>query len=360
MRLKKLSIINYKNISGKDFDFAPKINALVGNNGVGKTNVLDAIYHLAFGKSYFNGLTFTNIKSGEDFFVLDGFFEKDEREEHIVCGLKKQQRKIINRNGKAYERLSEHLGLISAVIISPTDTDLINEYSEIRRKWMDQIICESDKTYLHKLINYNKALEQRNALLKSFSGSQSFNPDFLDFYDRILIEEGIYIAQARANFIHRLNPILEAFYADISNSSEAVSLSYKSDFIEKAPKEVLSNSLQKDRQLQYTTKGTHKDDLLFLMSQQPIKQFASQGQQKSFLIALKLAQFSFIKEQCKHTPILLLDDIFDKLDEQRVSQLIHLVSSHQFGQIFISDTHPRRIESILEAVGLPFQIFLLQ
>ncbi len=359
MILKKISILNYKNFDTKTFQFDSKINCFVGPNGVGKTNILDAIYHLSFGKSYFNPIATQNIKHNEDFFVVDGLYEINEREEKIIVSLKKGQKKIIKRNGKAYERFSNHIGLLPLVIISPTDRDLITEGSETRRKFIDGIISQNDKTYLQNLIKYNKVLAQRNALLKYFALNSTFNSDTLDIYNEQLNKLGHLIFNKRDTFLKEFVPIFKAQYKIISNNNETVNLVYKSDLFKTELNKLLDNNLNKDRALQYTSVGIHKDDLSFEIDQYSIKKFGSQGQQKSFLIALKLAQFDFIKAQSGINPILLLDDIFDKLDAQRVSQIITLVDDENFGQIFISDTHPERTEKAIKQVHQTYQIFNL-
>jgi len=359
MFLKKLSLINYKNFESNSFDFNQKINCLVGNNGVGKTNVLDAIYHLSFGKSYFNPVATQNIKHGEDFFVIDGLYEKADRDENIICSLKRGQKKMVKRNGKPYEKLSEHIGFLPLVIISPADRDLIIEGSDIRRKFMDSVISQSNKSYLQNLINYNKVLSQRNSLLKYFALNSTFDADTLSIYNDQMHELGSQIYAERRKFLEAFLPIFMTRYNAISNEKEIVNISYKSQLHEKDFRSLLDESLAKDKVLQYTSVGIHKDDLLFTIETYPIKKFGSQGQQKSFLIALKLAQFDFIKNLANVTPILLLDDIFDKLDEQRVAQIMSLVNHDDFGQIFISDTHVERTETIVKEIHQSYEIFKL-
>jgi len=359
MFLKKLSLINYKNFDSQVFEFDTKTNCFVGPNGVGKTNVLDAIYHLSFGKGYFNPLATQNIKHGEDFFVVDGEFEKFEREEKIVCSLKKGMKKIIKRNGKAYERLSDHIGLLPLVIISPADRDLIIEGSDTRRKFVDGVISQSDKNYLQTLIKYNKVLVQRNSLLKYFVANHTFDASTLSVYDEQLHGYGTEIFKKRLEFIEAFTPIFKEQYSVISGGNEEVGLSYDSKLHDNDLLTLLSNNIEKDRVLQYTSVGVHKDDLNFQIEGYPIKKFGSQGQQKSFLIALKFAQFHFIKKQAKTTPILLLDDIFDKLDESRVAQIVGMVDNENFGQIFISDTHAERTEEVVKNIHQSYKIFKL-
>ncbi len=340
-------------------EFDPVINCLVGDNGVGKTNILDAIYHLAFGKSYFNPVSTQNIKHATDFFVIEGEFEKDERPEKIICSFKRGMKKVIKRNGKAYEKFSEHIGFLPLVIISPSDRDLIIEGSDTRRKFMDGVISQSDKQYLQDLIKYNKVLVQRNSLLKYFVANNTFDPDTLSIYNGQLNELGTNIHEKRLAFITSFLPIFKEQYAHISEKDEQINLSYESQLSDKSLLELLEGAVEKDRVLQYTSVGIHKDDLQFTIAGHPIKKFGSQGQQKSFLIALKLAQFHFIKEQAGTTPILLLDDIFDKLDEHRVSQIVSLVDKESFGQLFISDTHAQRTENVVKNIRQSYKIFTL-
>ncbi len=359
MILKSVSLLNYKNFDSKSFTFNEKINCIVGNNGIGKTNVLDAIYHLSFGKSYFNPVASQNIKHGEEFFVINGEYAKEDKLEKIVVSLKRGQKKVIKRNGKAYEKFSEHIGFLPLVIISPADRNLIIEGSDTRRKFIDSVISQSDKTYLNHLINYNKVLAQRNALLKYFALNHTFNADTLEVYNGQLTEYGTHIFEKRHAFLETFIPIFKERHDAISNGNETVDLVYKSHLFEDNLTTLLENTLSKDRALQYTNVGIHKDDLNFNIETHPIKKFGSQGQQKSFLIALKLAQFDFIKAQSGVNPILLLDDIFDKLDEQRVSQIIKLVDNENFGQLFISDTHAERTENAVKQVHQSYEVFKL-
>lgn len=359
MLLNKLSLLNYKNFETETFSFDPKINCFVGHNGVGKTNVLDAIYHLSFGKSYFNPITSQNIKHGEDFFVVEGEYEKETGSEKILVSAKRGQKKIIKRNAKAYEKFSEHIGFLPLVIISPSDRDLITEGSDTRRKFIDGVISQGDSKYLHTLLNYNKVLAQRNSLLKYFAANNTHNQDTVDIYNEQLHQYGTEIFNKRNQFLEDFTPIFLNRYRAISSGSETVSLAYSSQLKEKDLLLLLQENALKDKLSQYTNFGIHKDDLSFEIDKHPIKKFGSQGQQKSYLIALKLAQFDFIKQQSKVNPILLLDDIFDKLDEQRVEQIINLVHDENFGQLFISDTHADRTENVIKKVGQSYKMFKL-
>ncbi len=359
MYLKKISLFNYKNFSEANFEFDTKINCFVGKNGIGKTNVLDAIYHVSYGKSYFNPLAVQNIKHGEEFFVIDAELEKENRAEQIVCSLKKGQKKILKRNGKVYDKFSDHIGFVPLVIISPADRDLIIEGSETRRKFMDSVISQLDAIYLQQLIQHQKIISQRNALLKYFALNHVFDNDTLSIYNKQLNEFAQSIFEKRKSFIGEFIPIFNKHHQAITDSQETVQLVYESHLFENDLLTLLQENLSKDKALQYTSVGVHKDDLSFEIDSHPIKKFGSQGQQKSFLIALKLAQFEFLKKQSGVKPILLFDDIFDKLDESRVAKIVEMVNSDTFGQLFISDTHPERTETIVKSTHQSYKIFNL-
>jgi DNA replication and repair protein RecF len=359
MYLQKLSLVNFKNLESQSFDFQQKINCFVGNNGVGKTNILDAIYYLSFAKSYFNSVAGQNIRHGEAFFMIEGDYVLNDRTEKIVCSLKKGQKKVLKRNGKNYEKFSEHIGQLPLVIISPADRDLVTEGSDTRRKFIDGVISQQNKNYLKDILSYNKVLTQRNALLKYFAANRTFDALNLEVYNEQLSEYGARIYKVRKAFLEKFIPIFNEKYQIISDDKESVNLVYKSQLNDFSIKELLQKSLEKDKMLQYTSSGIHKDDLSFEIGEYPIKKFGSQGQQKSYLIALKFAQFEFIKQQTNVLPILLLDDIFDKLDEGRVLQIINLVDNDEFGQIFITDTHSERTENIVKQSNKPYQIFKL-
>jgi len=359
MILKSLSLINYKNFDAINFDFDARINCFVGNNGMGKTNILDAIYHLSFGKSYFNPITSQNIKHDTDFFVIDGHYHRKERTEKVIISAKKGVKKVIKRNGKAYDTFAEHIGFLPLVIISPADRDLITEGSTARRKFIDGVIAQSDSKYLNTLLKYNKVLSQRNSLLKYFAANQTFDTTTLQIYNEQLHEYGTLIHHQRAAFLERFTPIFKERYKTISGGQEAIGLQYQSKLATSKLLDLLQHNSTRDRALQYTSVGIHKDDLSFEISGYPIKKFGSQGQQKSFLIALKLAQFDFIKAQSGVAPILLLDDIFDKLDAQRVAHIINLVALGNFGQLFISDTHADRTENIISDISQSYKIIKL-
>jgi DNA replication and repair protein RecF len=359
MYLKTLNLINYKNFKNQTFEFNSKVNCFVGSNGVGKTNILDAIYHLSFGKSYFNPIASQNIKHGEDFFVVDGRYLKDLKEEKIIVSLKKGGKKVIKRNSKSYNRFSDHIGLLPLVIISPVDRDLITEGSDLRRKFIDGVISQNDKIYLDQIIRYNKILFQRNSLLKQFYLSRTFDHDTIEIYDEQLSKIGNLIFNKRKEFLELFSPIFFEKYSIISNNKEKVNLNYKSQLKNHRLQDLLISNIEKDKVLQYTSAGTHKDDIEFLIGNYPIKKFGSQGQQKSFLIALKLAQYEVLKAKSGNSPILLLDDIFDKLDSKRVKQIIKMVNDSNFGQLFISDTDAKRTENVVKSAHDNYEIFKL-
>ena len=359
MYLKHLSLTQYKNINSKTFEFNPKINCFIGNNGIGKSNILDAIYHLAFGKSYFNPIATQNIKIGTEFFVIDGIYERDGREEKIVCFLKKGYKKVMKRNGKIYDKLSDHIGLIPTVIISPADQDLISEGSNTRRKFMDGIIAQTDSLFLQNLLEYNKILTQRNALLKFFALNNTFDSETLKVYNKQLTDRSHPIFEKRKNFMESYIPVFNQRYQKISEGNEKICLNYESDLHKSKHNILLKDSIEKDKILRHTSTGIHKDDISFLLDEKSIKRFGSQGQQKTLLVALKLAQFDFLKKRIGGSPILLLDDAFDKLDQKRVTQIVSLVDQKDFGQIFITDTHEERTIQALNEIKSTYEIFKL-
>lgn len=359
MFLKQLSLINFKNYASFEGNFSEKINCFVGNNGMGKTNLLDAIYYLSFCKSFFNSIDSQNIKHNEGFFMLQGVFNKFDEEIEVHCGIKRNQKKVFKRNKKEYERLSDHIGQFPLVMISPGDAELINGSSEVRRKFLDSIISQYDKVYLDKLISYNQVLKQRNALLKQFHESRSFDSETLEIWDEQLIIHGKVIIDIRENFLKQFIPLFNRYYQFISESKEEVTLTYENSLAEKDFKTALITCLPRDRALHYTTVGPHKDDLDFNINGFSLKKYASQGQQKSYLLALKLAQLEFIKDRKNTKPLLLLDDVYDKLDEARFTKLIEMVSSKDFGQVFITDTHADRMQDLFNSKQIDHKVFLV-
>ena len=360
MHLRKLSLTNFKNYSQSDYSFSEKINCFVGNNGVGKTNLLDAIHYLSFCKSYFNPIDSQNIRHEEDFFAIHGIYVRnDQSQEQVQCIQKRNHRKKFLLNKKEYEKLADHIGNFPLVMISPYDRDLINEGSDVRRRYIDSVICQFDKFYLDDLINYNKALGQRNALLKLFAERQTFDPITLEIWDRQMVYLGKKIYDKRRDFIDRFLPIFQHYFSFISVGDETVSIEYQSQLSDGDFGSMLNSSVQRDRLAQYSTTGTHKDDLDFAISGYPVKKYGSQGQQKSFVIAIKLAQFDYTRNIKGFKPVLLLDDIFDKLDDLRVEQLIKLVSENNFGQVFITDTSEVRIRKIFDSMRIDHKIFII-
>ncbi len=360
MFLKKLSIINFKNFEQAELLFDEEANCFAGDNGAGKTNLLDAIYYLSFCKSYFNPVDSQNIRYDAPLFMVQGDFILDEREEKISCGLKRNQRKVFRRNENEYQRLADHIGIFPAVMISPYDIELITGGSEERRKLIDSIISQYDRIYLDDLINYNKALTQRNALLRQFSRQNHFDMATLEIWDETLLSTGKKLFKKRQAFITNFTPLFNSHYRFVSGEREEVAVVYDSHHHLPDFEEHFRGALQRDRILEYTTVGIHKDDLIFTMNGHPAKRFSSQGQQKSFLVALKLAQFDFIKKVKGLFPLLLLDDIFDKLDDFRMNRLMELVSHDNFGQIFITDTHPERVKNIFKQINKPVRIFSIE
>jgi DNA replication and repair protein RecF len=360
MYIRDLSVVNYKNLAQADLHFSAKLNCFVGKNGVGKTNILDCLYYLSFCKSYFNLPDNQNIRHDEDFFVLQGKYEIQGQPEDIYCGFKTGHKKKFRRGKKEYERLSDHIGLLPLVMISPSDSILIQGGSEERRRFMDSVISQYDRPYLDLLLKYNRALLQRNNLLKTFASSNIFDPDSLEIWDEQLIANGEKIHRKRKEFISDLLPVFQKYYEYISDKHETVKLEYQSQLNNGDFRQMICEAVSKDRILQYSTTGIHKDDLDLKIGDYPIKRLGSQGQNKTYLISLKFAQYDFIRSVNKADPILLLDDIFDKLDSSRVEKIVKLVSENSFGQIFITDTNREHLDSIIrEAGGTDYHIFLV-
>ena len=355
MILKRLSILNYKNIEQADLEFSPNVNCFIGQNGMGKTNLLDAIYYLSFCKSATNPIDSQVMRHEADFFVVQGLYETSQGdEEEIYCGMKRRQKKTFKRNKKAYQRFSEHVGFIPLVMVSPSDNELILGGSEERRRFMDVAISQHDKEYLAQLINYDKALQQRNALLK-----QEEEPDaeLLGLWEEMMAQTGEIIYQRRKEFIEGLTPIFQHFYGQISGENETVSLAYSSHGERGSLLATIRNGRAKDRIMGYSLHGVHKDDLVMQLGGYPIKREGSQGQNKTYLIALKLAQFDYLRRLGSKVPILLLDDIFDRLDASRVEQIIRLVSSDTFGQIFITDVNRGHLDRIVSAATGDYKLY---
>lgn len=357
MHLKRLSLTNFKNYLQADLEFSPRINCFVGNNGVGKTNILDAVHYLSLTKSFFNNIDSVNISHNEDFFLIQGVFNRNEEEDKIICSFHRQKQKTLKRNSREYQRLSDHVGKYPVVMISPADSSLIIEGSEERRKFMNKIISQYSPGYLESVLNYNKALQQRNRLLKDFNLKSDYDPETLSVWNAQLAKYGNHVFRERMLLIGELGPVFQQYYSMISGEKEKVSLAYKSHLSKGDFFDALKHAVKKDLSLEYTTIGIHKDELSFEMDGYPVRSLGSQGQQKSFLVALKLAKFEYIKSKAGFSPILLLDDIFDKFDADRVARIIRLVGNQRFGQIFITDTHQDRLEVILNELDAEYKLF---
>lgn len=356
MWLKRISILNYKNLEQVELSFSRKMNCIIGKNGMGKTNLLDAVYYLSFCKSATNPVDSQNIRHEQDFFVIQGMYETDLQEpEEVYCGLKRKQKKQFKRNKKEYTRLSDHIGLIPLVMVSPSDSQLIAGGSEERRRFMDVVISQFDREYLDALIRYNKALVQRNTLLKSVLEPEE---ELMTVWEEMMAATGSVVYQKRKAFIDEFIPVFQSYYAFISQDREQVSLSYESHAAQGELLQLIRESRQRDRIMGYSLKGVHKDDLVMQLGDFPIKREGSQGQNKTYLIALKLAQFEFLKRTgSQTTPLVLLDDIFDKLDALRVEQIVKLVAGDSFGQIFITDTNRDHLDKILKKIEGDYKLF---
>ena len=358
MILKRISILNYKNLEEVELGFSAKLNCFFGLNGMGKTNLLDAVYFLSFCKSSGNPIDSQNIRHEQDFFVIQGFYEaEDGTPEEIYCGMKRRSKKQFKRNKKEYSRFSDHIGFLPLVMVSPADSELIAGGSEERRRFMDVVISQYDKEYLEALIRYNKALAQRNALLKS---EFSVEEELFLVWEEMMAQAGAIVFQKREAFIREFIPIFQSFYSFISQDKEVVGLSYESHARDASLLEVLKQSRERDKIMGFSLRGIHKDELNMLLGEFPIKKEGSQGQNKTYLVALKLAQFDFLKRTGWTVPLLLLDDIFDKLDASRVEQIVKLVAGDNFGQIFITDTNRGHLDRILHKVGSDYKIFRVE
>lgn len=356
MILDRLSILNYKNITEAELSFSPKVNCFIGQNGEGKTNLLDAIFFLSFCRSSVNPVDSQCIQHDKEFFVLQGNYRMDGGDmENLYCGLKRGRKKSFKRNKKEYQRLSDHIGLIPLVLVSPSDSDLISGGSEDRRRFMDLVISQYNKEYMVCLMKYQQALQQRNTLLKMEEEPDS---DVLSLWEEMMAQTGEIIYRCRRDFIQEFTPIFQSYYQEIAQNKEEVALCYVSHGDRGPLLPTIQNGRAKDRIMGYSLHGVHKDDLEMRLGEYPIKREGSQGQNKTFLIALKLAQFSFLKRASqKETPLLLLDDIFDKLDSTRVEQIVRLVAGNNFGQIFITDTNRDHLDHILSQMGQDYTLF---
>jgi len=358
MWLKQLAALNFKNYAEATLHFAPEVNAFTGPNGAGKTNLLDAIHYLSLCKSFFNPIDSQQIRRDADWFMVQGEFDKEGQPDTVACSLKRNQKKQFKKNKKAYTRLADHIGLFPLVMISPSDSAIVTDGSEERRRFVDNVISQTDLAYLDGVIAYNKCLVQRNSLLKQATKRGKLDNSLLEVLDMQLVELGVPIFEKRQAFMAEFIPEFDSHYRFLTETAETVSLVYESQLMRGSFATLLAQHLDRDRLLERTTAGIHKDDLLFTIhGDMPLKKFGSQGQQKSFLIALKLAQYSFLHRRKGFKPLLLLDDIFDKLDDQRTRKLMQMVSADDFGQIFLTDTDSMRIKRIFEEINRNVRIF---
>ena len=359
MQLNKLSIINYKNIEAATLDLSAKLNCFIGHNGEGKTNLLDAVYYLSFCRSTFNPKDSEVMRHDADYFVLEGDYTTDGGDkEQVYCGMKRGTKKHFKRNKKEYKRLSMHIGQVPLIFVSPADATLIDGGSEERRRLMDVVISQYDTPYIEDLNRYNKALQQRNKLLK-----QEEEPDstLMELLEIQMAEYGEAIYKKRAAFVEELTPVFQRIYQTICENREQVSLEYVSHCQRGSLLDVIRRDRAKDRIMGYSLHGIHKDDLVMKLGDYPIRREGSQGQNKTYVLALKLAQFDFLRRTSgNNTPLLLLDDIFDKLDSSRVEQIVRLVSGDDFGQIFITDTNRDHLDKILQGSSFSYKIFSVE
>lgn len=347
MWLQELNILNYKNIREARLHFAEKLNCFVGLNGQGKTNVLDAIYLLSFAKSAYNATDSQNITHGEEMAMVQGEYVGEEivvGEEPLTisCGIKRGQKKQFRRGKKDYKRLIDHIGLLPLVMVSPQDSGLIEEGSDERRRFLDVVISQYDRVYLEQLTAYNSLVKQRNALLKQYAEAEQVVWDLFEVLEMQMVGHAEYIYEARKAFVERFVPLFEEMYGEISGGAEPVSLRYVSQLAERDLTEAFRRTRERDLMLGWTSQGVHKDDIEMLLDTYPLRRVGSQGQQKTYLLAMKLAQALYLGK-----PILLLDDIFDKLDSERVERIVRIVNSERFGQIFITDTDRQHLTDIL-------------
>ena len=360
MILNDIKIFNFKNISSFEEEFSQGLNCFTGPNGVGKTNILDAIHYLSFTKSYFNTLDLKNIRHDEDYFAIHGQYTVNNNLYKISCIQKDNQKKQFTINDKPYKRFSEHIGKFPLIMISPYDHDLINDRSDIRRRYTDIVLSQFQPEYIDSLINYNKILLQRNNQLKQFAKNDSFDASLIELWNEKMSFYGKYIFEQRKKFFQEIIPVIQQLYNIISSANEKIDIQYSSQLENNDMNDLLKQNIEKDRILQYTSTGIHRDDIALYINDYPVKNYGSQGQQKSYVIAMKLAQFDYIREHKNINPILLLDDIFDKLDNSRVSNIIKLVSDNHFGQVFITDTNADRINLLLKQANKEGKNFNIQ
>lgn len=357
--LSRLNALHFRNHREVEAELGPEVNCFVGPNGVGKTNLLDAVHYLSLGKSYFDPVDVHNILHGEELFMVQGMMHTEAGEDAILCSVRAGHRKVLSRNRKEYDRLADHVGRYPVVMITPYDGQLVLDGSEVRRRFLDGLIAQFDRGYLEALIRYNRTLTQRNAALKQFAERGGGSLEALEPWDEQLIATGTTVHEVRKAFMQDMVPLLVSHYNGISAGPEQVALEYRSALHEATLRELLAQAWDRDRIAQHTTQGIHKDDLVFTINDQPLKRYGSQGQQKTYLIALKLAQFDLTQQRSGVRPILLLDDIFDKIDPQRMRHLLKLLSDQRFGQVLITDTDARRLHTALDGLDLDVRFFHL-
>lgn len=358
MELQRLHLLNYRNHEALTLEFCPGINGITGPNGAGKTGILDAVHYLANCKSYFNGMDAPLLRHGSDFLTVRGIFRNEGQEEEIVCHVPAKGKKTIKRNGKPYERLMDHIGLMQTVMIAPNDVELVWSGSEERRRFIDLTISQAQRAYLDALVRYKQTLEQRNALLKAMKGNVA-DPLLFEAIEHRLIPAGEEMVRLRRAFMEEFIPHFETAYQAISGAQETAGLHYVSDLDSTGLKQLLDENRQKDAILERTTQGPHRDDIQFTLNGYPLKRYGSQGQIKSFVLALKAAQYRYFLLQKKQRPILLLDDVYEKIDEKRAGALMQLVSGGDFGQILITDTHAERVAGHLQKPGVSSRFYTL-
>ncbi len=361
MFLQKAELLNFKNLENTHLSFTEGINCFVGPNGVGKTNLLDAIHYLSLTRSAFNTVDAQNITHGMPYFAINATVQVSGTTHALHCSIKRGEKKVFKCDKKEYDKISQHIGRFPAVLVTPYDTDLVREGSEFRRKYFDSVIAQIDAVYLENLVLYNQALKQRNALLKHFAETGHTNHDLLEPYNLKIIGLGQAIHQRRQAFIDNYLPWFQEHYRQLSQNQEQVGLAYHSDAAAPNFAQQFTEAIKKDLALQRTTMGIHKDDYRFLIGQgHPLKKYGSQGQQKTYVIALKMAQFNIVSSSKGFKPFLLLDDIFDKLDDRRISILMEMVAGETFGQLFVTDARPERTLHIFEGINANVNIYELQ
>lgn len=361
MYLKKLKLVNFKNYNHLELEFSSQVNCFLGKNGTGKTNLLDAVHYLSLCKSYFNNSDVMSIMFEQGFFLIQGEFEMEAGNVEVYsCGFKKGQKKIFKNGDKDYDRLADHIGKIPLVISTPADTSIIWDGSEERRRMVDSIISQYNREYLNNLVAYNKTLAQRNKLLKDFNQGIAFQETLIEVYDSTLDMLGTKIHKVRKDFSQEYISIFEKYYRNISGTEEMPGIIYNSQLSNSKMSDLLIESRSRDQFLEYTSVGVHKDDFEFQLDGFPLKRIGSQGQQKTFLVALRLAEFTILSKYCSFSPLMLLDDVFDKFDSERVVRLVNQVKEQQFGQIFMTDTNSGRIDHIIQSITSNYKLFHIE